>query len=70
MKYKYRQRNCDWCCKEWEDCETKPGFVQYLGSGPWEICGACKGTALVDDRCYCYAQSGDECFCDYTGWEE
>jgi len=70
MKYKYRQRNCDWCCKECEDCETKPGFVQYVECGPWEICGACKGTSLVDDRCYCYARSGDECFCDYTGWAE
>lgn len=67
---KYRQRDCDWCTKEWEGCETKPGYYQYIEGGAFEICGACNGTALIDDVCYCHAHYSGECCCDYRGWDE
>ena len=37
MKFIYKQRDCDWCTKEWEGYETKPGYVQHVEDGPWEV---------------------------------
>jgi len=70
MKFKYKQRDCDWCTKEWEGYETKPGHVQHVEDGPWEVCGVCEGTASIDDTCYCHAHYNGECCCDYQGWTE
>lgn len=67
---KYRQRDCDACTREWEDVETKPGYLRYIEDGEWEICGMCNGTALIDDHCYCHARYSGECCCDYRGWDE